>query len=89
MNEHGADLHRTKLVAGASSAAESKLAQNQTYHVELARTDGKTIEVLVDGVKVHSFEDNQPLDGAGHDHFAFNGWENGVCFDKLVVTPLP
>jgi hypothetical protein len=33
-------------------------------------------------------EDPAPLTGPGHDHFAFNGWDAPVCFDRLTVTPL-
>jgi hypothetical protein len=86
--EHGPDLHHTALVAGGASIADSKLNQNQVYHVELSRSDGKTVDLTVDSVRVHSFEDGQPLLGTGHDHFALNGWDSPVCFDNIVVSPL-
>lgn len=87
--EHGSDAKKTTLMpSGGTSIANSKLVTNVTYKVELSRTDGKTLQLVVDGVPVHSFEDAQPLLGAGHDHFGFNGWEPPVCFDNLVITPL-
>jgi hypothetical protein len=32
--------------------------------------------------------DDAPLRGAGHDHFAFNNWEAPVFFDNLRITAL-
>jgi hypothetical protein len=88
MFEHGPEAKQTKLVAGGASIATSKLILNTVYHVELARTDGKKVTFKVDGVTIHEMEDPQPLTGAGHDHFGFNGWDAPSCFDKLTVTPL-
>ena len=85
--EHGNDAKKTTLVGGPNIAS-SKLVSNHTYHVELSRSDGHTLQLIVDGVVVHSFDDPEPLTGPGHDHFGFNGWEPPVCFDNLVVTPL-
>ncbi len=88
MFEHGPEAKKTPLVAGGPSIANSKLILNTVYHVELARTDGKTVTLKVDGVSVHEMADPQPLMGAGHDHFGFNGWDAPSCFDKLTITPL-
>jgi hypothetical protein len=85
--EHGADAKKTPLVGG-TNIATSKLMSNSTYHVVLSRSDGKTLQLAVDGVTVHTFEDAHPLAGPGHDHFGFNGWEPPVCFDNLLVTPI-
>src|SRR5207248_5021733 len=71
--EHGTDAKKTPLVGGPN-VASSKLVTNTTYHVELSRTDGHTLQHVVDGVVVHSFDDAAPLVGPGHDHFGFNGW---------------
>ncbi|MEO7096963.1 MAG: hypothetical protein ABI175_27135 [Polyangiales bacterium] len=87
MNEHGGDLKKTVLTNGASPS-NSRLVINTTYKVELARTDGRTLTMKVNGELVHAFEDSAPLLGSGHDHFGFNGWDAPVCFDKLTVTPL-
>jgi hypothetical protein len=87
LSEHGADLRKSALVAGAPSLATSKLIANTTYRVELARVDGRTLTFTANGVPIHRFDDPQPLSGPGHDHFAFSGWDAPVCFDKLVITP--
>jgi hypothetical protein len=88
MFEHGPDAKKTPVIAGAPSIATGKLVVNTTYHVELARTDGRTLQFKVDGTVIHEMEDKEPLAGAGHDHFGFNGWDAPSCFDKLVITPL-
>jgi len=89
LSEHGTDARKTPLIAGGETIANSKLLQNKPYKVEMSRTNGKELRFVVDGTVVHTFDDAQPLMGAGHDHFAFNGWDAPVCFDKLVITPLP
>jgi len=33
-------------------------------------------------------EDDEPLEGRGHDHFAFNNWQSDLWFDNLEITPL-
>lgn len=88
MFEHGPEAKITPLVAGGPSIANSKAIINTTYHWELSRTDGKTVTFKVDGVTIHEMVDPQPLMGAGHDHFALNGWDAPACFDKVTVTPL-
>jgi hypothetical protein len=86
--EHGPEAKKTPLIAGSDTIANSKLVQSTTYKVELSRTDGKELRLSVNGTLVHAMEDPAPLQGDGHDHFAFDGWDAPVCFDKLVVTPL-
>jgi hypothetical protein len=86
--EHGTDMKKTVLVTGTASLASSRLVTNTTYKVELARVDGRTVTMKVNGELVHAMEDPSPLTGPGHDHFAFNGWDAPVCFDRLTVTPL-
>lgn len=88
MFEHGPEAKKSSLVAGGTSIANSKLIVSTTYKIELARTDAKTVTFKVDGTLVHELADPQPLSGAGHDHFGFNGWDAPSCFDKLTVTPL-
>lgn len=86
--EHGPDAKKTPLIAGGDTIANSKLIQGTTYKIELARTDGAEVRLSVNGTLVHAMTDPQPLAGQGHDHFAFDGWDAPVCFDRLVVTPL-
>ena len=33
-------------------------------------------------------DDPSPLEGAGHEYFAFNNWETDTWFDNLTITPL-
>jgi hypothetical protein len=63
--------------------------QGRTYDLVVQRTDGATVELFVDGAKVASYRDPQPLSGPGHDRFAFSGWESEVTFDHLTITALP
>lgn len=35
-----------------------------------------------------ALDDLRPLEGAGHEYFAFNNWETDTWFDNLVITPL-
>ncbi|MBM4282696.1 MAG: hypothetical protein FJ137_18750 [Deltaproteobacteria bacterium] len=67
----------------------SRFEQGRTYHLVVQRTDGATIELFVDGDKVASYHDKEPLCGPGHDRFAFSGWESEVTFDHLKITALP
>lgn len=78
MNEHGKD----RVVA-----EELKVVPGQTYHMKIERRGG-TIEFWVDGRKLASMNDPEPLSGAGHDHFAFNNWQAPLTFDNLRVKPL-
>lgn len=87
--EHGPDAKKTQLLAGAPSIATGKLITQTNYRIAIERTDGKTVSIKVDGTLIHDLADAEPLGGAGHDHFALNGWDAPSCFDNLVVTPLP
>ena len=59
----------------------------RTYRFRIER-QGKTLTWWVDGERRLALEDDAPLEGPGHDAFAFNDWETEVYFDDLVVTPL-
>lgn len=64
------------------------VAPGQPYHFKVERSDGKKVEWSVNGVVYFTFNDPEPLAGAGHEHFGLNDWEAHVCFDNLKVTPL-
>jgi hypothetical protein len=49
---------------------------------------GATIEAWVDGVSLVKMTDPDPLEGPGHDHFAFNNWQAELWFDNLRIKPL-
>ncbi len=78
MNEHGDDR-----VVGE----ELKVVPGQTSHMKIERRGG-TIGFWVDGRKIASMTDPEPLSGPGHDHFAFNNWQAPLTFDNLRIKPL-
>lgn len=59
----------------------------RTYHLVIERR-GNRIEATVDGEELAHMDDPDPLEGRGHDHFAFNDWEADLWFDNLRITPL-
>jgi hypothetical protein len=64
-----------------------KVVPGQTYHMKIERR-GATITAWVDGQVLVSMTDPDPLEGPGHDHFAFNDWQAELWFDNLVIQPL-
>lgn len=78
MNEHGDDRReRTDL----------RVVPGRTARFKIERRAGK-LAWWIDGERTLELDDESPLEGAGHDHFAFNDWDAEVWFDDLVVTPL-
>ncbi len=61
--------------------------QGRTYRMRIERR-GNRITAFADDVELVHMEDPDPLEGRGHDHFAFNDWEANVFFDNLRITPL-
>lgn len=88
LDEHGKDRKTLSLVEGKTDPTESPVVPNRDYHFVIQRSNGRTISWEVEGTQLFAFEDAVPLKGVRHDHFAFNNWETGVCFDDLVVLPL-
>jgi hypothetical protein len=89
MDEHAADRPEVVIEPGSDDPRQQPVLAGHHYRLKLERTDGRTVRFWVDDVEMLSFADPQPLQGGGHDHFAFNDWEAPVCFDHLVVEPLP
>ncbi len=77
------DEHADDRAVGSRRRVET----GQVYHLKVERR-GDTITAWVDGEELATMEDNDPLEGRGHDHFAFNNWESDLYFDNLVITPL-
>lgn len=80
MDEHGDDRavgERRPVVPG------------QTYHMRIERS-GNRIASWLDGDTEPFLEmnDDDPLEGRGHDHFGFNDWQAEVWFDNLSITAL-
>jgi hypothetical protein len=89
LNEHGQNRKELRLLPGSEDPRTQPIVEGRSYHVEIERGDGHTVRVTVDDTLFLEFEDSAPLRGADHEHFAFNDWDVPVCFDDLLVTPLP
>ena len=79
MDEHGDD----RLVRRAPSVVPGRW-----YRFEVERVGAK-ISWWIDGAPMHELDDAEPLEGQGHEHFAFNDWDAELWFDDLVVRALP
>jgi hypothetical protein len=81
-NEHGSDLvERT----------QPRVVPGQRYHFRIVRKlkDKKLLWYIDDMTKPFlEYADQRPLQGVGHEYFAFNNWESDSWFDDLTVTPL-
>jgi hypothetical protein len=77
-NEHGRDRVTT---------TEPKVQPDKRYRFVITRTAGELLWE-VDGQEIATFEDQQPLRGAGQNRFAFSGWEEQTQFDNLKIEAL-
>ncbi|MGE0788853.1 MAG: family 16 glycoside hydrolase [Sandaracinaceae bacterium] len=77
------DEHAEDRVVGPPRRVE----QGRTYHMRIERR-GDTITAWVDDQQLVQMVDPDPLEGRGHDHFAFNDWEANLFFDNLRIVPL-
>ena len=89
MDEHDTFRPEVVIEPGSDDPRQQPVVAGHRYRLKVERTDGRTVRFWVNDVEMLSFADPQPLQGGGHDHFAFNEWETPVCFDHLVVEPLP
>jgi hypothetical protein len=89
LNEHGSNRLELRLVPGSDDPRNQPVAEGRSYRFEIERSDGHTVRFTVDDTLIHAFDDPEPLAGPGHEHFGFNDWEVPVCFDDVLVTPLP
>ena len=78
LDEHGDDR-----AVGPSRRVEP----GRTYRLRIER-EGDTITAWVDDQQLAQMVDPDPLEGRGHDHFAFNDWEADLWFDNLRIEPL-
>ena len=78
LDEHGDDR---------AVGPRRRVEPGQTYHMRIER-QGNRITAWVDDVELAHMDDPDPLEGRGHDHFAFNDWEANLSFDNLRITPL-
>lgn len=77
------DEHADDRAVGAARRVEP----GRTYHLKIER-EGDTITAWVDGEELASMTDPDPLEGRGHEYFAFNNWESDLWFDNLEIEPL-
>ena len=78
LDEHGADR---------AIGPPRRVEPGRTYRMRIERK-GNRITAWVDDEMLATMEDPKPLEGRGHDHFAFNNWESELTFDNLRITPL-
>ncbi|MGE0869131.1 MAG: hypothetical protein AB7P03_11220 [Kofleriaceae bacterium] len=80
LDEHGKDL---------AQRAEPKVVPNKRYHWRIERK-GSVVTWFIDDMATPflTLDDPQPLEGKGHEYFAFNNWETDTWFDNVVISPL-
>ncbi len=80
LDEHGKDVVERTL---------PKVVPNQHYHWKIERI-GKKLTWWIDDMTTPFlvYDDPRPLEGNGHEYFAFNNWETDTWFKNLVITPL-
>lgn len=88
MDEHGDDRMEIDVENGSDDERQRPVAPGQPYHFKIERTNGKSVRFSVNELLYFELRDEDPLAGAGHEHFGFNDWDTPVCFDNLKITPL-
>jgi len=71
-----------------AARTDRKVELGRRYHFTITRQGG-ALDWRIDGQPFLAWTDPQPLEGAGHEHFAFNDWQADVRFDNLAVRPAP
>jgi hypothetical protein len=89
LDEHAKDRRELKVDPSGRVVNALPVQPDQTYHFKIERLDGKTLRWMVDDIEVLSLADPEPLLGDGHEFLGFNTWEVPLCFDNLMITPLP
>jgi len=77
------DEHAEDRAVGPRNPVE----MGRTYHMRIERR-GERVTAWADDTELVHMDDPEPLEGRGHDHFAFNDWEADLWFDNFRVTPL-
>ncbi len=78
MNEHGKDRKSRKDIKGVPG---------KKYHFSIVRK-GSSFSWFLDERLFLEMDDSEPLEGPGHEYFAFNNWETEVYYDNLAVYKL-
>ncbi len=77
LDEHGNDRLTKK----------SDLKPFTVYHNTIERIGG-TIQWFVNGNMYLQYTDPNPLNGKGHEYFAFNNWDSIVRYDNLKIEAI-
>jgi len=88
IDEHGDDRLEIEIDPQSDDERARPVSPGQAYRFRVERADGKTVVWSINGEELFKFVDEEPLTGAGHEHFGFNDWDAPVCFDNLKVTAL-
>lgn len=83
MDEHAQD----RVMRPTGTPTSPRVVPSQTYHMRIER-QGDTVTSWTDDIQIGQMTDASPLEGRGHDHFAFNDWEVELWIDNLRITPL-
>lgn len=75
MDEHGSDRQERSSPKGEPG---------RTYKFSIVRKGG-LLSWFLDGEPFLEMDDAAPLEGVGHEHFAFNNWASEVFFDDFAV----
>jgi hypothetical protein len=78
LDEHGADR---------VARSDRKVEVGRTYRMRVERR-GAVLRWFVDGEEFLVLDDPRPLEGGGHDRFAFSSWDADLFFDDLRIEPL-
>jgi hypothetical protein len=69
--------------------SDVKVVPGQHYHWRIERRANTLTWYVDDMAKPFlQYDDPEPLEGEGHEFFAFNNWETDTWFDNLVITAL-
>lgn len=79
LDEHGRDRVERKDV---------QVERGRTYRWRIERK-GRELRWFIDGQPFLTYDDPRPLEGPGHDRFAFGTWVTDAYFDNLSVRALP
>ena len=76
-----------KLLDQVRQRADVKVVEGKTYKYRVVRK-GRVLEWFIDGASFLTYDDPQPIMGAGFNRFAFCNWESPLTFDNLKVWAL-
>lgn len=88
LDEHGEDRIAISVDLASKDPKSRPVVPHRPYRFRFERRQGNMLTWSVDGVRLIELVDDEPLAGAGHEHFAFNDWTSPVCFDNLSIVPL-